>query len=337
MPMNQCLTETPEDENHDLRHAADCLVAYLNTHGKSNQFYAVLRFLAEETQRQLDAERPAHFNYFAIRHAVTGESEGDHSAWFTRHWKMLNGDFRQRCEEGLQAFAAAQGLSVYPWVEKIESDGGAGNQALITLVARPLPEDHAPKANHLRLPQDIVYIPAEKLELAWWARWLFDEHREARGWRKWLLIWPQLLWLLTMLILLALLALILSVSRNPLTTQDLMLVFLAGGILLLCRNVARRFGHFVDDRIILAAESMVGFKEFGVCLELFKPENAPADAPSCARMVKYAAQCPICSAQVLLESGTPDFPRRLVGRCRESPREHVFSFDRVTRTGRYLL
>ena len=34
-----------------------------------------------------------------------------------------------------------------------------------------------------------------------------------------------------------------------------------------------------------------------------------------------------------LKDGEPDYPRRLVGRCHESPREHVFSFDRVTRRG----
>ena len=31
--------------------------------------------------------------------------------------------------------------------------------------------------------------------------------------------------------------------------------------------------------------------------------------------------------------GVSDYPRRLVGRCDESPRERIFSFDRVTRRG----
>jgi hypothetical protein len=81
---------------------------------------------------------------------------------------------------------------------------------------------------------------------------------------------------------------------------------------------------------------MVGFKEFGVCLELFKPEGSNADTPKRARMIKYAGTCPICAAQVLLDKGEPDFPRRIVGRCQESPREHVYSFDRATRTGYHL-
>ena len=52
--------------------------------------------------------------------------------------------------------------------------------------------------------------------------------------------------------------------------------------------------------------------------------------------MKYLGECPICGAEVLLDKGEPDFPRRLVGRCQESPREHIFSFDRVTKAGMKL-
>lgn len=98
-------------------------------------------------------------------------------------------------------------------------------------------------------------------------------------------------------------------------------------------RVVKRFERLVDDRLIMASDSMVGFREFGVCLELFRPQGVPPGSGKNLRMVKYAAQCPVCAAQVLLDPGEPDFPRRIVGRCQESPREHVFSFDRATRTG----
>ena len=63
------------------------------------------------------------------------------------------------------------------------------------------------------------------------------------------------------------------------------------------------------------------------------PEEPGKIRPRSLRLVKYAATCPTCKAQVLLDKGEPDFPRRIVGRCHESPREHVFSFDRVSQTG----
>jgi len=98
-------------------------------------------------------------------------------------------------------------------------------------------------------------------------------------------------------------------------------------------RLVKRFERLVDDRLIMASDSMVGFREFGVCLELFRRQGVPPGSGKNLRMVKYAAQCPVCDAQVLLDPGEPDFPRRIVGRCQESPREHVFSFDRATRTG----
>jgi len=54
------------------------------------------------------------------------------------------------------------------------------------------------------------------------------------------------------------------------------------------------------------------------------------------RLVRYSAPCPICGTTIYLDKGEPDFPRRLVGRCNESPREHVYSFDRVTQKGSVL-
>jgi len=95
----------------------------------------------------------------------------------------------------------------------------------------------------------------------------------------------------------------------------------------------QQFTRLIDNRIIMASDAMLGLREFGVCLELFKPNARKVGAPKKARMIKCAARCPVCAAQVLLDVGEPDFPRRIVGRCQESPREHVFSFDRVTRSG----
>jgi hypothetical protein len=36
---------------------------------------------------------------------------------------------------------------------------------------------------------------------------------------------------------------------------------------------------------------------------------------------------------VKLDRGEPDFPHRIIGRCEEHPREHVFSFDRSSKRG----
>jgi hypothetical protein len=54
-------------------------------------------------------------------------------------------------------------------------------------------------------------------------------------------------------------------------------------------------------------------------------------------LVIYKADCPICGNKVSVVAGKGEFKRRLIGECDESPREHAFSFDHVTKKGRKLL
>jgi hypothetical protein len=51
------------------------------------------------------------------------------------------------------------------------------------------------------------------------------------------------------------------------------------------------------------------------------------------QLVVYRAECPICGNDVLIEKGKYAHKGRLVGVCDESPREHIFSFDHVTKHG----
>ncbi len=55
-----------------------------------------------------------------------------------------------------------------------------------------------------------------------------------------------------------------------------------------------------------------------------------------ARVTEFTATCPICSGLVELANGKPDQSYPLVGRCKESPHAHVYSFDRMTMKGYFL-
>ncbi len=155
----------------------------------------VRQFLALGTLQYLAEGREPRFNNYAICNAVTGEAEGDASAWLSPIWKKITTDLRQQREQGLQEFAAKRGLDCYPWVGKLESSGGGGNQVLYYVVTLPLPETGNTSPTTIALaPPDITYIAAENLQPSWWARWLFDQDHVASGWRKWLLVWPNLIW-----------------------------------------------------------------------------------------------------------------------------------------------
>jgi hypothetical protein len=60
------------------------------------------------------------------------------------------------------------------------------------------------------------------------------------------------------------------------------------------------------------------------------------------QLVSYWATCPICkenlkrNVRIELKKGGKEFPNRLIGCCSESPAEHIYSFDRITRIGKHL-
>ena len=60
------------------------------------------------------------------------------------------------------------------------------------------------------------------------------------------------------------------------------------------------------------------------------------DKLNIARITEFTATCPICSGVIQLANGKPDQKQPLVGRCKESPHAHVYSFDRMTMKGYFL-
>lgn len=321
-------------EAADLREVAICLQRYLRMRGAQNQSFEVLRYLADQTIQRLNEGKDARFSNLAIQIGVVGQTKKDPSTWFSPIWKRLTLESLPSWETGLIEFAKKEGLNHYPWVNRQESAGGAGNQALYYLEARVIPlamqaQDADAELSH----EDISYIEVANLKPSWWAKWLFAHDYSASGWRKALYIATPLTSFVILGLFGLLLFLVLSQAKSLVSSQELMLFVLLAWTIWYAKRVLQNFMRIADDRIAMASDSMVGFSEFGVCLELSKPAGADKDSSRNLRLVKYAAECPVCSAGVLLDAGEPDFPRRIVGRCKESPREHVFSFDRVKKRG----
>jgi len=67
-------------------------------------------------------------------------------------------------------------------------------------------------------------------------------------------------------------------------------------------------------------------------IEMYRDENRL----NIARVTEFTATCPICSGTIILAQGKPDQKSPLVGRCKEAPHAHVYSFDRMTMKGYFL-
>lgn len=67
-------------------------------------------------------------------------------------------------------------------------------------------------------------------------------------------------------------------------------------------------------------------------IEMYRDKNRL----NVARVTEFTATCPICSGTIILAQGKPDQRPPLVGRCKEAPHAHVYSFDRMTMKGCFL-
>jgi hypothetical protein len=116
--------------------------------------------------------------------------------------------------------------------------------------------------------------------------------------------------------------------HRALTTADLAFFVVAAGMGWLLWDIVRQLWWLLADRIVPAADVLVGWNEPPAQLESFKLGDARIIG-----LVRYSATCPVCAAAVELRYGAGHERRRLFGCCVEAPQEHVFTFDRVTRRG----
>lgn len=95
--------------------------------------------------------------------------------------------------------------------------------------------------------------------------------------------------------------------------------------------------RLVANRVALAPMLLQPWSGNDYLLELRKRNGAKRNT---LYLIRYTADCPICVEQgkdsIHVASGRFDFFGRLVGRCDHAPNEHVFSFDHISRKGRFL-
>lgn len=256
--------------------------------------------------------------------------ESDTSDWVLKHWNNLEKEIEQR-KGHLQEVASRHKMEFYPWIGKEESAGGPTNHSLYYLAAKSFADQEVIDSKQYPCPEGGLHYVQESLSsIPIWARWVSGF--VLRGWQKYAFLLPVVVVaLLGLFIFDALLFQGLHGKISVVTwlSQVLLVVGLAVWV------YSAPLYRVVIHRIVMAPVWMTPLKETNVQLELKKIDTDPetGQASRELRLMVYSAQCPVCSARVEVESGGFEFPFRLVGRCIESPREHVFSFDHVTRTG----
>jgi hypothetical protein len=317
------------------REVIQCLIDWLKQEPSDEKPHRLLRALANESIKKAGFEE--HKRRFTADELVAATEEVpipiDAKKWLD--WTGSFADYWRTREPQVIKFAKQKGLHCYPKPERISTKGGPGNFATFCIKAIPIPEfsddeiDCQSQQNRGAGQQQTYYETAllGEIKSSWLVRKLFrDGQIHLKRWHIGMILIGMSVATLIYVSWLAL-----SIPQ-PITTRDITLFISIFGLpFFLWIMIIRPWAHLFNDRIVLAHNLLIQNKEKSAQVELLQDGEL-----SLIRLVRYSAPCPICGSTVYLEDGSPNHPRRLVGRCHGSPKEHIFSFDRVTRKGRIL-
>lgn len=252
-----------------------------------------------------------------------------------KQWNKLLKTWKSK-KEGIDQALADEGSSLFPDLDRVQG-GGTGNASRYRILWRPLDDQEKEalksrdRGGHPVDSDSVVYI-CEDIENPNALVRLFAKGYGLYGWRKALYIAaigvPLLFGYLVFVIFLVNLTYLGNFGAASLFNS---LATLAIYAFLIWKFIGPLI-RLPDDQIVLAPwglQSVDGDR-------LLERRSPPRYSDNSIKAVRYTAKCPVCDGKVHAKSGGLEFWGRIVGRCENSPREHVFSFDHVTRRGKSL-
>jgi len=320
-------------DTNDRLAALEAFLGFLKLQGRETQVLRVARGLAKGSRQRLN-EGKALVAYNSVNVAALAEhtvAPELATTWLAKIW----GNLEKRLEEweiGIHEFARQAGLSIYAWPRKIAGAGGAGNNSTYDIEFLDLPASDAEPA--APAPGGIAYVPDLTLKPAFWVKPLIQTGFALKGWRRVAFLLYGVGGIVVVGMLLALLWLALATESARIRTADIVTLVLSAALVgWLGYELLSPFWRLVDLHIIMAPDLLLSFRDQNVQLEAAKEPVDDGQRVRVIRLVRYSAPCPKCGETVHLHGGRREFPGRLIGRCDEYPAEHVYSFDRFTKTG----
>jgi hypothetical protein len=319
--------------------AVAILRTWLDQVGGNHRIPQVLDILAQHTAQNLQSGHPSPpLDADTLRRLYTDAHggrlpESPASRWLSstevRHWwAERQAPLEQACRKA--------DLALMP-VLTLQTGGGRGNPTQYRLDFQPLPDD---LTEELETPSDgnsvgLIRYQTEPAKSAWWLKPIIGSAPfRMRSWRGYLLIGIVILEALCVMALWAMTLLTLQESR-PIAASDL-------GLLMVITAATWTWWHFMkpvirlpEERVTVANDLLLAWTQLNGQLTLVRDSKSKV-AGGWFQLVRHWGTCPICSGEVEITQGRQAFPGRLVGRCGDSPLEHVFSFDPVNLTGKTM-
>jgi hypothetical protein len=255
-------------------------------------------------------------------------------ASFTNWWNQRSKVIEQACRDA--------GLAYVPRLH-VNEGGGRGNQTEYRLAFEPISAVDEPGLTPIEDLQEPVsprtadiHYQIEPAKPAWWLRPIIGNVPfRMRSWRGYLLlsiiiaegIFMILLWL----------AILLSINANrPVSGSDLVSIILGAMISVWWWRTLKPFVRLPAERVTVASDLFLAWNQAFGQIRLSRDAKSKI-AGGWFQLARHWGYCPICSGEVEIQPGGEQFPGRVVGRCSDSPLEHVFSFDPTRLVGTHLL
>lgn len=253
-----------------------------------------------------------------------------------RNWNKLNKTWNTK-QEGIHQHLQDSNLNLYPSLVKHEG-GGSGHVSKYLIEWNELDpsllekQKFNSKHQTIQKSNSIRYVCEDIQDAGFLAR-IFKNGYRLIGWRRTLYVTivalPLLLCLLAVLLYIfetTILSTIDGISKT--TTSGFSLLF---GVWMVWLTIGAFFS-LAEDKIVMSPWWMQSDNND----RLLERRYAPLYPESSINAVRYTSKCPTCDGIVSVKSGGFEFRNRLVGYCEHSPREHVYSFDHITRQGQHL-
>jgi hypothetical protein len=293
---------------------------------RKSQAYEVLSELALRTLERANQGQSTEFTAQNLKAGVAPDVTRDPSGWLSPLWAKLLA-LEPQWEEGLAETARTLGVDFIPKLGK-----HPGSPALYYIAAAPLSANNAPVSVTVAPAGGVHYTPeAVAAPAAWLSGALKSGVVRWTTGLRWTLLGGIVVVTLVVLAFVWLMLYLGIRTTRPLSLADVLGIGLGIAVITGLASPYRFLNELFDLRIVMAPSVLTPISLDNVTLEM-RRRDADDEVGELA-FVRYTAVCPSCDGQVLVDSGRSEFPGRLIGRCRRSAREHVFSFDHVSRIG----
>ena len=233
-------------------------------------------------------------------------------------------------DQTLRAAGEVRGIDLV-----IHPGGGRGNPTLYQLACRDLEPEAEPPVEHsgeASTPPHTIVYQSEPAKAAWWLRLLVgDQPVRMRSGRGYLLIGLTAAEALVLVILWLLVGLSLQHPR-PLAARDVSTILFSVFITWSWWKWMQPLIRLPSERVTLAGDVFLAMSQFHGQLRLVRDAQSKL-AGGWFQVVRHWGVCPECGGEVEIADGQPAHLGRLVGRCSDSPLEHVYSFDPTSMSG----